>query len=292
MARLAVNTTLSPNHTWLLAHTYAKSTVKSYVRGVTAFGQWGITHFPKVLLDHSNIDRYLCMFVHDCANDGYPRSLAQMAVSGSVAFLNIPSHLLHYTHHALTGWGRLKPSKQHNPIPWQLALFFAIETLNCKHQYRMRMAIGILVAWNGLLRKSELCNIRYEDVSEDDDSRLGIAEHKRPIMHLRLATTKTGANQSAIIDNPLVLDLLRHTLKATKPGQLLFPCYHPLSLAIHDICNNIVYHDMCFMDYVMVVPHTFIVLESPSHSLNNEVDGSRNVHVYIISNMERLLYCK
>jgi integrase len=238
MAHLAANISLSPQHSWLFAHTYTKSTIKSYTRGVAAFANWGTTHFPKILLDHTNIDKYLCMFVHDCANDGYPRSLAQMAVSGSVAFLNIPSNLLHYTHHALTGWRRLNPSKQHNPIPWQLALFFAIETLKSKHQYRMRMAVGMLVAWNGLLRKGELCNLRYEDVSEDDDSRLGIAEHKRHIIHLRLATTKTGANQSAIIDNPLVINLLRQVLKTTKPGQLLFPCYHPLSLMIHDICKQ------------------------------------------------------
>ena len=89
------------------------------------FAQWGKTYHLNLIISHSNIDRFLSLFIHDLANANAPRSLAQMAAA-ACAFLFIPPKTLHYTHKALTGWNRKAPSQQYATITWNIALFFAM----------------------------------------------------------------------------------------------------------------------------------------------------------------------
>jgi integrase len=81
------------------------------------------------------------------------------------------------------------------------------------------------------LRK--LCNLRHEDVSEENDARIGAAGRAKDVMHLRLA--KTGENQSAYIDDPDIIVLMRALLHHSQRGDLVFPFINTISIALNEV---------------------------------------------------------
>jgi integrase len=85
---------------------------------------------------------------------------------------------------------------------------------------QLRFGVGTLLAFDCLLRVGELAALRHEDIAFPGDARLG-AEYRVSTVSIRKA--KTGRNQSVTIRESCVADLVRDVVKATKPGQPLFP---------------------------------------------------------------------
>lgn len=119
----------------------------------------------------------------------------------------------------LRGWRRLIKDRPHPPITWELAVLFAVTMAKWG---RHAEAMGTLLSFDCYLRVGELTRLRYSDVAMPNDPRMGSAHVN---MALRLAVTKTGANQWVALGDATVARLFRLYL-TTFPfmaGDLVFP---------------------------------------------------------------------
>jgi integrase len=73
----------------------------------------------------------------------------------------------------------------------------------------LRYGIGVLVAFDCLLRVSELCALMTTDIADDGDTRVS-TEHKGTLVRIR--SSKTGKNQWVRIVDQSVIGLLRWLL--------------------------------------------------------------------------------
>jgi integrase len=148
----------------------------------------------------------------------YPRIRGQLAAS---------EQLLH-------GWGRLRPPLSHPPITWPLVTLIAVTmALNGYGDG----ALATLVAFDGLLRVSEMANLCIRDVSPPTDPRRGrsavaagaLPSPTLPSGHviLRFASTKTGSNQSVWLTNPAVEQLLLLHVQGRDPEARVFQLATP-----------------------------------------------------------------
>ena len=114
-------------------------------------------------------------------------------------------------------WAKVQPSESYPPLTWDLAVLVAMQLVRAG---RRRLGVGTLLAFDCLLRNSELMALRREDVAFAGDARMG-AEYQVSTIAIRKA--KTGRNQSVTILNADVVALLRTVVAETKPNGLLFP---------------------------------------------------------------------
>ena len=148
----------------------------------------------------------------------------------------------------LRGWRRLIKHRSHPPITWELAVLFA--TVMGKWG-RHAEAVGVLLSFHCYLRVGELTRLRYSDVVMPGDARTGSAHRS---MALRLAVTKTGANQWVSIDSKQVAAVLRRYL-ASFPflaDSEVFP-FSPSSFRnlLHQVSSSL------GLGHVPYVPHSF-----------------------------------
>jgi integrase len=83
-----------------------------------------------------------------------------------------------------------------------------------------RCAVGVVLAFDCLLRIGELVGLRVEDVADAEDARIGVDSVD---MTLRLRSTKTGPNQWVVVENPVVKTLVRQLVSTSPPDSFLFP---------------------------------------------------------------------
>ncbi len=103
------------------------------------------------------------------------------------------------------------------PLTWELAVAIAVRLLRRR---QLRSAIGVLVAFDCLLRVGELCGLSCVDVVDATTGRLGSEARG---VYLRLAKTKTGPNKFVVVEDPAVASLLLHLCKGLKPTAKVFP---------------------------------------------------------------------
>lgn len=148
----------------------------------------------------------------------------------------------------LRGWKRLKKSKSHPPITWELTVVFAATMTRWG---RHAEAVATLVAFDCFLRVGELTRIQYHDVVMPFDPRLGSVAVG---MAIRLAQAKTGNNQSVTVEMPIVQQALHAYLLAYPffETDCVFP-FSPASfrLLIRDVADALGLHDIPY------VPHSF-----------------------------------
>jgi integrase len=125
----------------------------------------------------------------------------------------------------LQGWARLRPSVSHPPLTWPLVTLIAVTM--AANQYG-HGAIATLVAFDGLLRISEVTALRVGDVSAPSDRRRGgvdVPSSSRSSVGrvlLRLAVTKTGSNQWVELYNADVSHLLLRRIQHRPNDALVF----------------------------------------------------------------------
>jgi len=86
-----------------------------------------------------------------------------------------------------------------------------------------RQAIALLVCYEGYLRISELCSLRWKDLILPGDARLSRRSSCKG--GLRVKSSKTGNNQFVVIRSAYVLTLLRQmkfVYKKDRPRDILF----------------------------------------------------------------------
>ena len=134
----------------------------------------------------------------------------------------------------LHGWARRHPPLSHPPLTWPLVTLIAVTmALNGYADG----ALATLVAFDGLLRVSEMANLCIGDVSPPTDPRRGrsaipagtLPSPTLPSAHviLRFAKTKTGSNQSVWLTHAAVERLLLLHVHGRDAGARVFQLTTP-----------------------------------------------------------------
>lgn len=114
-------------------------------------------------------------------------------------------------------WAKQQTTESYPPLTWDLAALIGVHLANSGHY---RFGVGVVLAFDCLLRNGELVALKREDVAFPHDRRMGF-EYKITTLSIRVA--KTGRNQSVTVSDPDVIALLREVVAATAPGEALFP---------------------------------------------------------------------
>lgn len=187
----------------------APSTLRAYNKHLSTFLRH--VHLPLsqlVRLPPERIDELLAAWIDQSFAAKGSYDYACQALFGLV-YRHPPLRLqLGESRLRLRGWKRLRSHHSHPPLTWELACLFA--TLLSKWG-RHGEAVGTLLAFDCYLRVGELTRLQYCDVLLPNDPRAGSAHRG---MALRLATTKTGANQWVAVRSPQVISALQSYLQA------------------------------------------------------------------------------
>ena len=150
----------------------------------------------------------------------------------------------------LRGWSRIRPSTSHPPITWELTVLFAVTLAKWR---RIDQAVACLLSFHCFLRVGELTRLRYRDIIQPFDSRLGSAHTG---MALRLAETKTGKNQGVAIESgdisSIIVCYITRYFGSGEHNPLVFP-FSPssLRLSLRQLCAEFGLASIPF------VPHSF-----------------------------------
>jgi integrase len=207
----------------LLQRAVTPGTFRIYRAAVQAWVEWAVEHGEDPL-DEDDLDDCLLEYTQHLYEEGGSKSAAKNAVCGLGLLLPRLRRMLPKARLAIRGWNNLEPGTSYPPLTWELACLLAVH-LSLKSSLLARLAIGVVLAFDCFLRVSELVNLRREDIGFAGDARLGMTDpgdsSANVIVIIRKG--KTGKNQWVELMDPQLIELLRGLVKATKPGQLLFP---------------------------------------------------------------------
>ena len=228
-------TAVSNIHLFLSASAYAPSTVAAYTAAVVRYRSHCRHHgrHPSPLHFDYCVREYIC-----CLFDRYSSRNRQLAVNTVYGIYMLHPEVrdqLRGSEQLLRGWKRYKPSVSYRPLTWPITI--AIARTMAANGYS-HCAVATLVAFDGLLRVGELVTVTVADVSFPGDSRRGSSsrtssqpaassslpsQRHASSAYIRLATTKTGANQTAEISDSNIISLLQHYITTRPPHSRLFP---------------------------------------------------------------------
>jgi integrase len=219
----------------LLCGKYSEETRKRYADAVRVFVRWCGDNSKTMTL--KNIDRLVFEYVSDmynCSDGKRGKFLARATVYGVIMIFPELSSWP-YAKRALQSWDRLRPARQHPPLTWNLSVAIALVMRMWGYE---RHAVGLLLAFDCMLRVGELCRLHKGDVGVDDDARLGAPGVLLPVLCLR--RTKTGVNQSVRVRDVRVATLLSGITDHTDSRSLLFP-FTPVSfrLLLRRACSHL-----------------------------------------------------
>jgi len=167
----------------------------------------------------ADLDAVLTEYFHACfvENEGKGKQAAVNTRSGLIHLYPELKNELARSSRALRGWSKLKPSTAYPPLTWHLSVLIAVRMVL---DGRYRYAVGVLLAFDCLLRVGELVKLRREDITDLRDARVG-SEYRG--VGLRLRMTKTGPNKWVEVRDTAVQQLISGVLRSTPRGGLLFP---------------------------------------------------------------------
>jgi hypothetical protein len=215
------------NNRLLLESVIAPSTKRKYLWAIKVFLEWCLasgTNFcdadslQEVLLDWFHETYYgedakgdevqgsydTCNAAYCCILHGFPLLKGRLPLA----------------YRALKNWKQQRPSVSWPPMSWELTVAVAMRVACAAGA---RPAIAIMLAWQGLFRASEVVNIRKRDVL---DPRVGHLHAGTGHINMVIAVpkAKTGKNQSVMIDDNHVADLVRLLASQTVgEDEKLFP---------------------------------------------------------------------
>jgi integrase len=219
--------------TFLLEATVQPRTAAVYRRAMTRYLDWAAAS-GVIATDEAALDSALVEYFHEQFDDGAGKSLASSTLNGLVWLRPEYRFQLPRASQAQRGWHKLCPGTSYPPLTWELTVTIGVQLARGGN---VPLGIGVLLAFDCLLRVSELVALRREDVLDSTDSRMGF-EHNGTILMLR--RTKTGANKSVTVLDPAVIVLLRALVARTRPGERLFPFTAAVfRRALHSACASL-----------------------------------------------------
>lgn len=194
------------------------TTIERYRLHVFKFAQWGLS-VEEDPTDPVEMDEVLCDYIHYLHQYGQPKSHASLAFCGLIYFMPKYRSHLHLSFRALRGWNKLRPPTVRPPATRGVALGTAAELWHRGHR---EASVMVLLAFEGFLRNAEVVALRFNDIALPGDMRLGVAPEGTAGVRIRRA--KTGGEQWATIQDPLVVEVLRHFMSTSATGESrLFP---------------------------------------------------------------------
>jgi integrase len=184
------------------------------------------------------LEQYIAFLYQQYGGTRY--HLATNAVWGLYVLCPALSSQLKGAEQLLAAWKRLSPSDPRPPLSWPLAVLISITmAVNGYHG----CALATLIAFDGMLRVSEMAGLRVRDVSLPHDPRRGASatgqqwtsDESSPSLPsvaracLRLERTKTGRNQWTELFIPGVSTLLASLIAGSHQDDLVFPMDCPTS---------------------------------------------------------------
>jgi hypothetical protein len=127
------------------------------------------------------------------------------------------AHELPLARRGLKGWAKRYPSVPWPPVTWPVAVAVAVRMAT---NGSPAGGLGVLLAFDCLLRVGELVALRACDVVESGDKRVGGGFDG---MWLRLARTKTGDNKSVRVRSEAVRVLVRRAIAGMPGNNRLYP---------------------------------------------------------------------
>lgn len=188
----------------LVFHAVTFSTQLKYESGVKEFVRWAEARGIEPTTAEET-DEALTAWMQCLYQDGGSRQMAANALFGLELFKPRLRKQLTTARLALVGWAKLEPKQSWPPLTWGLACAIAV-TLT--RSGRREAGMAVLAMYTGMLRIGEACKLRLKDVVFGDNKQLGGVVQPTEAV-LRLGSTKTGPNQAAEIDHPVVVRLLR-----------------------------------------------------------------------------------
>ena len=190
--------------------------MRKYDRAVSDFVLWSRTNHASAR-STQELDELLCDYIYYLYEEGMGRAKALDSIYGLVALFpawrySFPAALL-----SIRGWARLAPSVPYPPLTWDLSVLLACQLVKMGHD---RLALGLLLSFDCLLRINELLGIRLEDVAVPCDPRLGVLGS---VVRIRLKHTKTGKHQWVEVRSNFITDWLISAVRASEAQASLFP---------------------------------------------------------------------
>ena len=224
------------NNRWLLTAGYASRTVASYRRAAAAFFRWAAHRdlTSSVTSVGPLLDEAFADYLHWLHHRGAGKAAAVAAFYGLNMRLPGSKRAMPVSRQALAGFVRTRPSVPYPPLSWGVTCVVAVWMVRRGY---FRQGVAMLLAFDCLLRAGELWRLRREDVVAGGDARVG-AEYAG--MFLRLAHTKTGADQSVDVLDRSVQQLLLVLVRFTRPRSRLFPFTSASLLSLlHLACRDL-----------------------------------------------------
>jgi integrase len=169
--------------------------------------------------DIDTLDDFVCDFIH-CIyfeNDGRRRYVAESLTAGLAMIMPRVKGRLLLANRALRGWKKLHPSRAWPPLSRSLTVAIAVSLARAG---RWRLAVATLLAFDCLLRVSELMNLRVRDIAFAGDVRLNSDFEGAAIA---LPSTKTGPNKFVNVLDPDVVLLLKRAVHGLRLDSFVFP---------------------------------------------------------------------
>ena len=196
---------LQPRPRWRLQDLLlAPRSLIAYRRALNIFLVHSRLSFHQLLITPPlTVDHLLSAYIqHTYDHDGSYSNAAQ-ALAALVHYRQDVKLLLFSSRQCIKGWARVKKSVSHPPFTWELAVLLACTFARSGY---LGPAVSMLVGFDCYLRVSELTRMRRRDVIMPHDPRMGAAQTQ---MALCLPIAKTGLDQSVVLRNPVVADVLR-----------------------------------------------------------------------------------
>jgi hypothetical protein len=182
-------------HSILLRARYKPGTQHEYMKAVRRFIVWQRRRHPSAkyrLQSFEVLDRLLHAYFEHLRRSGRGPHQASLTYYGIIMIRRDTKGRLPFAKAAITGWRLLRPSVQHPPMTWPLTCAVAHQLAATGHVFA---GLGALLAFDCLLRVSELVAIRRRDVIDSVRVDPRLPRHTS----ITLPLTKSGRTQSVRI---------------------------------------------------------------------------------------------
>jgi integrase len=182
---------------------YKVATLLRYKGEVSSFVRWWERQ-DEYDLCSDTIDEFdvsISYYLSYLWKTGKGKSKAACLLAGIALYVPAARGKLPICTRLLRNWSKAEPSVPYPPLTREAAAAIAIRMAADGHP---DFGVGVLVAFDCFLRISELVGLKVKDFADAHDSRTGSCD-----MVLRLGSTKTGPEQSTLVRDPQVQQLLR-----------------------------------------------------------------------------------
>jgi integrase len=192
-------------------------TLQRYAREAMAFHKYALAIGARPTTIRQ-LDDVVCDYLHNLFQErgGAGKSKASTLQSALGFFYPRSRGRLHLTSRAVRGWINLRPAVPYPPLTWELACALAVELVLQGFEL---YGLAVVLQFDCLLRANEVLGLRKRDVVFAGDPRF---PQDAPACTIILPRTKTGLNQSVIVDDPNVVQLLRRRWMTAKDRMFPF----------------------------------------------------------------------